>query len=144
MSESAEVGARESRRRAPETFRARSASAAFTVDDLQASLAWYHDVVGFTIGETWEHEGEVRGASLVAGAVELYLAQDDWAKGRQRRKGEGFRLHLATAQDVDELAAAIKERGGTLDSEPNDLPWGGRAFSLSDPDGFKLTISSES
>ena len=41
------------------------------------------------------------------------------------------------------MAAAIKKRGGKLDSEPKDQPWGSRDFSLTDPDGFKLTIAAE-
>lgn len=52
-------------------------------------------------------------------------------------------MQITTAQDVDELARRIKERGGTLDSEPIDTPWGARVFRLRDPDGFRLTISSE-
>ena len=40
------------------------------------------------------------------------------------------------------LAGAIRERGGTLASEPADMPWGARAFDLVDPDGFRLTITS--
>ena len=126
----------------PDTLRLSSISPALTVGDLDASLAWYRDVVGFHVKETFEHEGKVGGASLVAGAAHLFLAQDDWAKGRDRAKGEGFRLHLATGGDVDAIAAGIEERGGTLESQPADLPWGPRAFSLVDPDGFKLTISS--
>jgi uncharacterized glyoxalase superfamily protein PhnB len=83
------------------------------------------------------------GASMLAGAARFFLGQDDWGKGRDRKKGEGFRLHLATAQDIDQIAARVKASGGTLDSEPADMPWGVRAFAISDPDGFKLTISSE-
>ena len=135
--------ANESKRRTPETLRIRSVSPALTVSDLQASLTWYRDVVGFVVGDEWKHEGKLMGVSLKAGAAQLYLNQDDGAKGRDRKKGEGFRLHLSTVQDVDRLAADIKQRGGALDSEPADMPWGGRAFSLTDPDGFRLTISSE-
>jgi uncharacterized glyoxalase superfamily protein PhnB len=50
---------------------------------------------------------------------------------------------ITTAQDVDELAAGIKERGGTLDAEPADMPWGPRVFRVRDPDGFRIAISSE-
>jgi uncharacterized glyoxalase superfamily protein PhnB len=126
----------------PESLRLRSISASFSVDDLEKSLAWYRDVVGFTIEETFEHEGKVAGASLVAGASHLFIGQDDGAKGWDRVKGVGFRLFLHTVQDVDQLAAGIKARGGTLDSEPADTPWGTRAFSLTDPDGFQFTVSS--
>ena len=130
-------------RQEPETLRLRSVSPALTASDLEASIAWYRDVVGFTVAQTWEDEGRMKGADLVAGSCRLIVTQDDWAKGRDRVKGLGFRLHMATAQDIDEVAGAIKSRGGTLDREPDDQPWGGRAFSLSDPDGFSLTIASE-
>ncbi len=130
------------KRRSPETLRARRITAGLTVGDLQKSIAWYRDVAGFFVGELWSHEGQVRGAELLAGSARLFIGQDDWAKGRDRTKGEGVRLHLATAQSIDELAAGIKARGGKLDSEPADM-WGSRQFSFTDPDGFKFTISSE-
>jgi uncharacterized glyoxalase superfamily protein PhnB len=118
-------------------------AAGFTVSDLEASLHWYRDVVGFTVGEIFEREGTKAGAELLAGTIRMFIGQDDWAKGRDRVKGIGTRIHLTTAQDVDELANGIKARGGSLDSEPEDMPWGARAFSLTDPDGFQFTISSE-
>ena len=130
-------------RQQPEKLRARGLSVGLTVDDIQKSIAWYRDVVGFHVEEEWEHEGKVMGASLVAGAARLVMSQDDWGKGRDRRKGEGIRMHLATGQDVDEVAARIKASGGRLDSEPADMPWGVRAFAITDPSGFKLTIASE-
>ncbi len=129
-------------RKRPETLRLRNVEPGLTVNDLQRSLAWYRDILGFTEGERWEHDGKLAGISVVAGTVTINLTQDDWAKGRDRQKGEGFRLYLNTVQDVDEIAATIKARGGTLASEPKDMPWGARVFHLVDPDGFKLTISS--
>lgn len=131
------------KRKSPETLRARRVTAGLTVGDLQKSIGWYRDVAGFFVGELWMHEGKVQGAELLAGSARLFLGQDDWAKGRDRKKGEGLRLHLATAQDIDQLAAGIKQRGGKLDSEPADMSWGTRQFSFTDPDGFKFTISSE-
>lgn len=131
-------------RRKPETLRMRSASPSFTVNDLEKSLAWYRDVLGLAAGERWEDKtGKLMGVMLAAGKVEFMLGQDDWKKGKNRKKGEGFRLYCTTAQDVDVLAEGIKARGGTLDQEPKDQPWGTRDFSLTDPDGFKITIASE-
>lgn len=127
----------------PESLRLKMLSPNLTVDDIEESLRWYTEVVGFTVGERWEHEGELHGAHLVAGSANLMIGQDDWKKGRDRAKGEGLRLFFMTSQDLDELAARIKERGGTLESEPQEMPWGGRAFSLVDPTGFKITVHSE-
>ena len=120
------------------------ASPSFTANDLEKSIGWYRDVVGFVVGERWEREGKLVGCELRAGNVSLMIGQDDWKKGRDREKGQGFRLYLGTTQDVDALARQIKERGGRLDSEPADQPWGSRDFSLTDPDGFKITIGKES
>ncbi len=141
----AEAGKRSFReRRQPETLRLRSASPSFTVNDLQKSVAFYCDVLGFTEKERWERDGALHGMELVAGSVSVFLAQDDWQKGHDRVKGQGFRIYCDTVQDIDALARRIRERGGTLAQEPKDQPWGGRDFAVADPDGFKITISSES
>ena len=119
----------------------RSAEPSLTVNDLERSLAWYRDVLGFSVGEHHVRDGKLVGVELGAGDVHFWLGQDDWQKGRDRRKGEGFRIYCETRQDVDRLAERVKAAGGTLEQEPHEVPWGGRAFSVADPDGFKITIS---
>jgi uncharacterized glyoxalase superfamily protein PhnB len=126
----------------PETFRARALTASFTVNDLAKSLAWYRDVVGFTVDQEHERAGKVVAVSLKAGEVRILLGQDDGAKGMNRDKGAGMSIMLSTAQSVDGIAARIKERGGVLATEPTDMPWGARVFRIADPDGFKIAISS--
>ena len=107
------------------------------------SLAWYCDVVGFTVDRKHEREGRLVAVSLKAGDVRILLGQDDGAKGLDRVKGAGFSLQITTAQNLDELASRIKEHGGNLLSEPADMPWGVWMFRVQDPDGFRFTISSE-
>ena len=72
------------------------------------------------------------------------MSQDDWKKGRDRKKGVGLRLLMSTTQNVDEVAARAKNAGITLKSEPFDSEWKTRVFEVVDPSGFLLTISSES
>jgi len=127
----------------PETLRGRALLASLTVNDLRKSLAWYRDVVGFVVQREYEREGALMAVALKAGVVRLLLTQDDGAKGLDRVKGAGMSLTITTVQDLDQMAARIKERGGTLASEPADMPWGPRVFRLKDPDGFTLVISSE-
>jgi uncharacterized glyoxalase superfamily protein PhnB len=126
-------------RRSPETLRLRSVTPAFTVNDLHRSLAFYTEVLGFVVKERWTDGSVLRGVMLVAGACELGLSQDNWAKGRDRKKGEGVRIWCDTAQDVDALAARVKAAGHALTEAPQDR-WGGRNFSLDDPDGFHITV----
>jgi uncharacterized glyoxalase superfamily protein PhnB len=125
-----------------ETFSATELTASLTVKDLRKSLAWYRDVVGFTVGREIERDGQLRAVALSAGSVRIMINQDDGAKGFDRVKGEGFSMMFRTAQSVDEIATRIKQRGGTLATEPADMPWGARVFRLVDPDGYKLVISS--
>jgi uncharacterized glyoxalase superfamily protein PhnB len=116
--------------------------ASLTCNDLQKSLAWYETVVGFTVEKRHEREGKLMAVSLKAGDVSLLIGQDDGAKGWDRAKGDGFSLQITTAQNIDELAQAIRSRGGVLESDPFDTPWGMRAFRMRDPDGFRFTIAS--
>jgi uncharacterized glyoxalase superfamily protein PhnB len=127
----------------PESFRAREMTASLTVKDLRQSVAWYRDLLGFTVDREIERDGKLRGVALKAGAVRILLNQDDGARGFDRVKGEGFSLQFITTQSVDEIADRIKSHGGALDAEPADMPWGVRAFRVRDPDGFRFAISSE-
>ena len=124
------------------TFRASNISASLTVNDLEKSLAWYQDVVGFAVDRRHEREGKLMAISLRAGDVRILITQDDGAKGADRAKGVGFSLMITTDQNIDEIANGIKERSGVLESDPFDTPWGTRAFRMKDPDGFRFVISS--
>ena len=117
---------------------------AITANDLQKSIAWYRDVLGFTVGQEYRVDDVLQGAELKAGAVQFLLGQDDFAKGENRQKGVGFRIYCSTAQDVDQLAADVVARGGELAQPPTDQPWGSRDFAVVDPDGFRISISSVS
>ena len=114
-----------------------------TVDDLQKSIAFY-EALGFAIDERWEDKGTLLGVMLRAGKTQIGLNQDDWKKGRDRNKGVGVRLSISTTSgNVDGIAKRAKNAGITLKSEPRDTEWNSRAFELSDPSGFLLTIFSE-
>lgn len=116
-----------------------SISPGFTANDAAATIKWYCDVLGFTVIERWEHGGQFLGAQIGSGAVSINVGQDDWKIGRDRIKGQGTRIYITTGPDIDAYAAAVKARGGTLAEDLQD-GWGMRAFSINDPDGFKITF----
>ncbi len=124
-----------------EPLSGRSLQASLTVKDLQKSIAWYVDVVGFKVDRKIERDGTLRGVAVSAGEVRIILNQDDGAKGWDRVKGQGFSLQISTTQDVDAIARRIRERGGALETDPKDMPWGARIFRVCDPDGFRWTVS---
>ena len=114
-----------------------------TCKDLNASLDFYRDAIGFTVARSFEHEGRVVAAVVTSGNIGIVLNQDDGKLGWDRTKGQGFylQMNVAAAADVDNAAVRIKAAGGTLIDEPADRPWGARMFQFKDPDGFKLGVS---
>ena len=135
--------ARERRRRERETLRLRSFEPTFTVNDIERSVRFYTDILGFIVIEQMSDGANLQGVLLKAGVCKLGLSQDDWAKGRDRRKGEGVRIWCKTGQEIDAMAKRITAAGGQLSEDPKDQPWGVRSLSVKDPDGFLLTIFSE-
>ena len=128
--------------KAPSGLRLSQLAPSLTVDDVAKSVVWYSDTLGFKVTQEWRSDdGKLRGVELKAGDVVVYLSQEDGAKG-PRIKGQGLRLYWYTKQNVDSIANGIRARGGHLSSEPKD-EWGVRAFSLVDPTGYLITISTE-
>ncbi len=123
-------------------FVAESIGVSLTVRDVAASRDWYRDVLGFQVQREMEREGTLRGVVITAGSVRMLLNQDDGARGWDRVKGEGFSMQFVTTQSIDDVAARIRNAGGTLETEPADMPWGPRAFRIRDPDGYRFSISS--
>ena len=111
-----------------------------TVNDLEKSIRFYVDGLGFEISSRNELDGKLRFVMLKAGKGEMGLGQDDFAKGKDRVKGVGTRLWIGTNQDLAPLAAQAKAAGIVLDHDVMAMPWGQLAFAVTDPDGFKLTI----
>lgn len=128
------------KRQQPESLRLRSVTPTFTVNDIATSEAWYRDGLGFYVAERWEEGGRLQGLMLKAGACEFGLSQDDFSKGRERRKGVGFRVWCSTTQDVDAIAARLKAFGGTIVEPPGER-YDTYGFTAQDPDGFKITIT---
>ena len=112
-----------------------------TVNNLQQSLDFFGGL-GFEVEDRWEENGKLLGAMLKAGDARLGLSQDDGKKGLNRVKGVGMRIYIEAADDIDQVAARAKAAGIALTKEPHDTDWGSRAFEVTEPSGFLLTIAS--
>jgi catechol 2,3-dioxygenase-like lactoylglutathione lyase family enzyme len=71
----------------------------FTVTDLERSIRFYSDVLGFVVSDRYHgSDGALQGVMLKAGVCELGLSQDDWAKGRDRQRGVAVGIWCTTAR----------------------------------------------
>jgi lactoylglutathione lyase len=106
------------------------------VDDLDACVAFYRDVVGLTLslevgGTYYEFE---------AGPVKLALYRSDLMSDvvKLDMSGPGRPRVVLNIEvdDVDATAASLVDRGAPRRREPHDQPrWGLRVAHFDDPDG---------
>lgn len=124
-------------------IRATTLNCSLTCKDLEASIRFYRDAIGFTVAQTFDNDGKVAAAVVVAGDCRIVLNQDDGKLGWDRIKGQGFylQINVVAPADVDAAAERIRAAGGALIDEPADRYWGVRMFQFRDLDGFKLGVS---
>ena len=123
------------------TLQARSLSISLTVADLSRSVRLYTEGLGFAVQQEFKMDDKVVGVMLESGGSGLMLGQDDFAKGRDRVKGAGMRLYVETEQDLQALANQAREAGLSVEGDPAPLGWGPMGFSVTDPDGYKVTVA---
>src|SRR5471030_3290699 len=94
---------------------AQTLSTQLSVNDLQKSIKFYTEGLGFEIIHKMEREGTLLYVALKGGGAQLGLGQDDFKKGKDRVKGTGARLWIITNQDIAVLAARATGAGLKLD-----------------------------
>jgi|SRR5947209_20405790 len=113
----------------------------FRVEDMEASLRFYVDGLGFRPGPKWVVEGEIRWCWLSRGDVvfmiETYRPQG--AKVPAAVRGEGFSI-CVMCEDAIALYHELKGRG-----IPASRPFVGNGLwvtTVTDPDGFRIDFES--
>jgi uncharacterized glyoxalase superfamily protein PhnB len=110
------------------------------VEDMDGSLAFYRDQLGFDVAEKWEPEGKIAWCRLVRGGATLMLQEaceeDGPAAGRGR--GVGFFFHC---DDADTVHIELCAKGLLLDP-PTTAFYGMKQLFFKDPDGYELCFQS--
>jgi uncharacterized glyoxalase superfamily protein PhnB len=112
------------------------------VGDLETSLQYYRDLLGFTVNFVAPaEEGGVAGLRM--GDIALILHSDrDTRPGylpASGARGRGVILHVEV-DDVDRYHGELVKRGVEISLGPTDQSWGARAMYLYDPDGYNLSF----
>ena len=106
-------------RREPETLRLRAIEPALTVDDINRSLTFYTDVLGFFVSDRFtDKSGVLLGAMLKGRRVRRKPVAGRLVERARSPEGQGLSLWFHTAQDVDALAKRITAAGGRLVEGP--------------------------
>ncbi|HEX8811248.1 MAG TPA: VOC family protein [Terracidiphilus sp.] len=113
----------------------------FNVSDVEASLRFYMDKLGFTIPWRYEEDGRVYVAQVDRQGCSIILART-WAE----KIGKGLLFvslnvepptPVAATAALDELRAELEGRGVAV----KDGRWGYRLLVVDDPDGNQLLFN---
>jgi catechol 2,3-dioxygenase-like lactoylglutathione lyase family enzyme len=116
------------------------------VEDLERSLAFYRDGLGFPT--TRKAEGGIVFFQTSGTCLALYpyeeLARDvSEAFVVERSKFPGITIahNVRTKEEVGEILQLAERAGGKIEKEAQDVSWGGHSGYFSDPDGYLWEVA---
>ena len=124
--------------RGPAALAVRRLAPQLRTTDLEASIRFYVETLGFELGFQWEDFY----AGICAGAAEFHLKRVDAPDPCIAAVQAGDHVDLYfQVEDVDALLAAFAARGVCASIGPVDRPWGTREFVIRDDQGHTLYFS---
>ncbi|MEV6302785.1 VOC family protein [Actinoplanes sp. NPDC051861] len=112
------------------------------VEDMEAALAFYRDLLGFGVTFRFPDEGPPAFVALEQG-ISLALVVDGQigAHGQPMRLRESRQFELCVyTDDVDKAVGELRAHGVTVLAEPADQPWGERMAYVTDPQGNPVML----
>jgi len=124
---------------------ARRAGAILAVADVQRSLAFYRDRLGFEVEAMYDDPPY---ATLALAGMRLSLAEqghpaDDRPGVAMAAPADPSRANVVLVVEVDDARAEhgrLSDAGVRFLAEPFEPPWGGCRFFCIDPDGYLVEI----
>ena len=124
---------------------AKRAGAILAVADVERSLAFYRDLIGFEVEATYDDPPY---ATLVLAGTRLSLAEqghpaEDRPGVAMTAPDDPSRANVVLVVEVDDARAVYAELEGKdvrFLAEPYEPPWGGCRFFCVDPDGYLVEI----
>jgi ribosomal protein S18 acetylase RimI-like enzyme len=111
-----------------------SSTAIFAVADVEATIAFYKDVLGFDSSWTWD-DPPTFGSASKGGVAVMFCLQPELAS-----KVRGHQ-HWINVEEVDELYQFHRDRNAPIISEIKDQPWGAREYVVEDLNGYYLRFA---
>jgi uncharacterized glyoxalase superfamily protein PhnB len=102
---------------------------AFPLDDVAAGVAYYRDVLGFSINYQQADLGVMDRDDVRV----LLVARTE--------KHEGIGSACVYIENADALYAEFVAAGANVQGEPVSQPWGLREFTVADPEGNEITFA---
>jgi uncharacterized glyoxalase superfamily protein PhnB len=111
-----------------------NSTAIFACSDIEKTLSYYRDVLGFESSWTWGEPPTFGGAKM-DGASIMFCWQPELA---ERISGH---QHWLTVDSVEQLYESHRSKGASIISDIEDKPWGFREYVVEDLNGYHLRFA---
>ncbi len=114
------------------------------VADVDASIAFYRDVLGFSVDLAVPDEsGKTVHAELSRnGAALMFAPASSLSEAARSLLGAGVTLYITDNDvDIDAFYEQVRAAGARIAEPIQDQFWGDRTFTVQDPDGYHLTFA---
>ena len=114
------------------------------VDDLDRSIAFYRDIVGWTPASTSDGVAFFDlGGLILALWPHRELAADSGLSADGLGAYHGFALayNARSREEVDRIFAQLRERGASIAKDPVETDWGGYSGYFTDLDGHHWEVA---
>jgi catechol 2,3-dioxygenase-like lactoylglutathione lyase family enzyme len=126
-------------------FTVKRAGAILAVGDVDRSLAFYRDVIGFAVEATYDDPPY---ATLTLAGTRLSLAEQghtaedrpDVEMSVPENPSKAAVVVVVEVEDARAVYAELQGKGARFLAEPYEPPWGGCRFFCIDPDGYLVEI----
>ena len=120
----------------------KSISPVLTVRDVDASIAFYKEVLGFPDGDVLRMPNGTPVHGMVRwGSVAIDLSPEAMSPPVGDNRGDGVTLYVYVDADVDGYFQKVVGNGAEVVEDLKTQHWGDRTFTIADPDGYKLMFA---
>jgi catechol 2,3-dioxygenase-like lactoylglutathione lyase family enzyme len=108
------------------------------VKDVEPSLGFYRDLLGFKLIDDFRYEDKPVYARLRAPGGDGTIALHQAGPGNSVAS-EGVRLYFEI-RELDEFCRKLQQKNFYITQMPKMMPWGWRHAYLNDPDGHEISL----
>jgi PhnB protein len=129
------------RRISQQEKRVKRISPVLTVHDIDATIAFYRDVLGFPEASAVRGpDGKPVHGMARSGAVALGFAPAGDCPHCVPPWGNGVELYIEVEGDIDQYRDTVVRAGASVVTDLQTQFWGDRTFTIADPNGYHLTF----
>ena len=111
--------------------------ATFTAESVDETMEWYQRMLGWKVGkDAFDEKGNCTFGNVTYGYPAMHFARGE----DNPPYTYGNVMMMIDVLDVEGLYETVLEEGGKPLNKPKNESWGGRTFTLQDPNGLSLML----